>query len=200
MNLQTWQTWIEESQRLLFSRFDLLIVKWQRRSFISLSFIWIEMSVSKTRQFSTTQFERIWRWKIIRKGLLRAITILRSEGRGWCRDGHAIVKRGRAGIAFWPRFSMCLELQRRVRRAVACCSSDSSAFSLLSPSVSLQPVPCHPSLCRTFSFSSLSFSFPRTKAQMAGIDLNPESRSPGKTYPADTYLPTFRYLHAPILT
>jgi len=25
---------------------------------------------------------------------------------------------------------------------------------------------------------------------MAGIDLNPESRSPGKTYSADTYLPT----------
>lgn len=25
---------------------------------------------------------------------------------------------------------------------------------------------------------------------MAGIDLNPESRSPGKTYPADTYLAT----------
>jgi len=43
---------------------------------------------------------------------------------------------------------------------------------------------------------------------MAGIDLNPESRSPGKTYSADTYLPTnlptylpiylARYLHAPI--
>ena len=101
-------------------------------------------------------------------------------------------------------FPMCLELQRRVRRAVACCSSDSSAFSPLDPSVSLQPVPCHPSplsnllLFLLALFLSLSLPLPpRTKAQMAGIDLNPEraDRLEKLTPRILTYPPFAIYMH-----
>jgi len=114
---------------------------------------------------------------------------------------------------------MCLGLQSRVR-AVACCSSDSSTSgptsdtrSLVSSTLSLTSaatllghldLPLSPPLLLFLRVSVLPL---RPGAQMAGIDLNPESRSPGKTYPADTYLPTYqptylptslRYLHTPI--
>lgn len=102
---------------------------------------------------------------------------------------------------------MCLGLQSRVRRAVACCSSDSSTSG---PTSDTRSLPSGSLSSRTVSLARLLSTvppshvaatpfppcpcphplFPRPQAQMAGIDLNPESRSPGKTYPADTYLPT----------
>lgn len=86
--------------------------------------------------------------------------------------------------------------------AVACCSSDFSTSGSTSGTRSrLFLTPRSLSLSRLLSLAAVSFSpprllfllvpIPRFEAQMAGIDLNPESRSPGKTYSADTYLPTY---------
>ena len=55
-----------------------------------------ETSVSKLRQFSATHFERkYFKGKIICKGFFVRFPFFLSEGRGWCRAGHAIVKRRR---------------------------------------------------------------------------------------------------------